>query len=69
MRTYKVLKNGFQLSIARGKNKAIEHIKRDLSYDGLLHIATWKKIGGNIICSVNNGNIESVYTLEEDRNE
>ena len=60
MLQYKIYKDGFNVGLARGKNKAIGFIKSHLVFDGNAHRAKWYTQAGVIICEVKDGPLWSI---------
>ena len=66
MKTYAIYKDGFKQGVARGKRNAVDRVKKELEYEGIIHLAKWSRVAGQIRCDVVSG-VTVQYTIDEER--
>lgn len=62
MRQYKIFKNSYNIGQSKGMNKAVNHVKNELVFDGVAHLAKWSTLNGIVKCNVK----DDEYVIEKD---
>lgn len=67
MFTYTIKKDGYPLGQAVGKKKAVDHLKRELAFWSIDHLAEWQNKPDDTINAViryPDGKPDEIYTIE-----